>query len=244
MTRRISRHHRCIRLLLPLWRHLCFVPKSPSLVFVSLALCSNAAALPFKDTRPWAQDECEEHMIRITSSPHLKELIRQHPKYGIMNIERVSVDVPTEKKCGYDVIRQYKVSALCSTQQGLIERDITVYVVHSKKPLTDGVSGPVAFGLVYEDNYVEDPEAGQSGYVNEAKADPKGPARIGSKAPKKFIVFPPWREGEIEPPLGQKDVGRWIEAVYTPEQQARLEVDEYGRRLSTPSTTRNSLGQQ
>ena len=40
---------------------------------------------------------------------------------------------------------------------------------------------------------------------------------------------PAWTMGRLEPPQGQRDMGGWIEAFYTVEQQTRLGVDEMGR---------------
>ena len=45
-----------------------------------------------------------------------------------------------------------------------------------------------------------------------------GPATIG----------PAWTRGEMERPAGEKSMGTWTAAVYTPEQQQRLGVDEMG----------------
>lgn len=43
---------------------------------------------------------------------------------------------------------------------------------------------------------------------------------------------PAWtRDSSIEPPAGEHDMGGWVAAVYTPEQQARLGVDENGADL-------------
>ena len=44
---------------------------------------------------------------------------------------------------------------------------------------------------------------------------------------------PAWTRGEIEAPAGEKDMGTWVSAVYTAEQQARLGVDESGAPLNT-----------
>ena len=46
------------------------------------------------------------------------------------------------------------------------------------------------------------------------------------------VTGPAWTQGQIERPLGQKDMGGWQAAVYTPEQQARLGVDEQGHAVS------------
>ena len=43
---------------------------------------------------------------------------------------------------------------------------------------------------------------------------------------------PAWTRGEIEAPTGEKDMGGWRAAVYTPEQQARLGVNESGKPLN------------
>jgi hypothetical protein len=39
---------------------------------------------------------------------------------------------------------------------------------------------------------------------------------------------PAWTRGELERPVGTKDMGGWTAAVYTEEQQARLGVNEDG----------------
>merc|ERR1712039_773601 len=41
-------------------------------------------------------------------------------------------------------------------------------------------------------------------------------------------IGPAWTRGDKEKPLGTKDMGGWKMAVYTPEQQQRLGVDEKG----------------
>ena len=41
---------------------------------------------------------------------------------------------------------------------------------------------------------------------------------------------PAWTRGDIEAPAGEKDMGTWTAAVYTPEQQERLNVDEQGKK--------------
>eukprot|EP00747_Dinoflagellata_sp_TGD_P187094 gnl/TRDRNA2_/TRDRNA2_44576_c0_seq1.p1 gnl/TRDRNA2_/TRDRNA2_44576_c0~~gnl/TRDRNA2_/TRDRNA2_44576_c0_seq1.p1 ORF type:complete len:216 (+),score=42.12 gnl/TRDRNA2_/TRDRNA2_44576_c0_seq1:371-1018(+) len=46
---------------------------------------------------------------------------------------------------------------------------------------------------------------------------------------------PPWATGKIEKPQGIRNMGHWKAAVYTPEQQTRLGVDEWGQHEgSTP----------
>ncbi len=43
-------------------------------------------------------------------------------------------------------------------------------------------------------------------------------------------VGPAWTsDTAIERPAGEKDMGGWAASVYTPEQQARLGVDEFGK---------------
>ncbi len=49
-----------------------------------------------------------------------------------------------------------------------------------------------------------------------------------SPAKKVGLVGPAWTRGEIEAPVGTKDMGGWQAAVYTEEQQKRLGVDEHG----------------
>jgi len=53
------------------------------------------------------------------------------------------------------------------------------------------------------------------------------------------IVGPKWTRGELERPLGEKDMGGWTAAVYTNEQQARLGIDEHGeaREALTPAVS-------
>ena len=47
-----------------------------------------------------------------------------------------------------------------------------------------------------------------------------------------MVMGPAWTRGEIEAPGGEKDMGGWRAAVYTPEQQARLGVNESGEPLN------------
>ena len=54
------------------------------------------------------------------------------------------------------------------------------------------------------------------------------PAVMGGVA----ALGPAWTRGEIERPQGEKDMGSWTAAVYTPEQQARLGVDEQGNKAA------------
>ena len=50
-------------------------------------------------------------------------------------------------------------------------------------------------------------------------------------------VGPAWTRGEMERPAGEKSMGTWTAAVYTPEQQARLGVDEMGQPLEEELAT-------
>mmetsp|Transcript_53836 Transcript_53836/g.125532 ORF Transcript_53836/g.125532 Transcript_53836/m.125532 type:complete len:437 (-) Transcript_53836:94-1404(-) len=50
-----------------------------------------------------------------------------------------------------------------------------------------------------------------------------------------MVLGPAWTRGEIEPPAGTKNMGTWTASVYSPEQQARLGVDENGKKLSVPA---------
>ena len=52
-------------------------------------------------------------------------------------------------------------------------------------------------------------------------------------------IGPAWTRGEIEPPRGEKDMGGWVAAVYTAEQQQRLGVDAEGDPVNRvgPSST-------
>ena len=46
------------------------------------------------------------------------------------------------------------------------------------------------------------------------------------------VMGPAWTRGLIEQPQGEKDMGGWKAAVYTEEQQARLNVSEDGTPVS------------
>jgi len=131
-----------------------------TMFFVSLVMLSNAA-LP-----PNVQQEFEEKRIR--NSPHMNEMIGKGRKFGITNIEAVPSEIAQID--GYEILTQYKVTANTRgdgnwmTAQGFITKDFTVYSVKSKNP--SKIIGPINFGLLFEDGYVEDPQAGQSGYPN------------------------------------------------------------------------------
>jgi hypothetical protein len=56
-----------------------------------------------------------------------------------------------------------------------------------------------------------------------------------SSADASSVIGPAWTRGEFEKPAGQRDMGGWTSAIYTPEQQLRLHVDEYGAPLSGPT---------
>ena len=47
-------------------------------------------------------------------------------------------------------------------------------------------------------------------------------------------IGPSWTTGDMEPPAGEKDMGGWTAAVYTEEQQIRLNIDEFGQPIRTP----------
>jgi len=49
------------------------------------------------------------------------------------------------------------------------------------------------------------------------------------------VLGPAWTRGELEAPQGEKSMGSWTAAVYTPEQQARLGVDETGQPAAPPA---------
>ena len=63
-------------------------------------------------------------------------------------------------------------------------------------------------------------------------------ARLGGKGG----LGPAWTRGEQEPPADTKDMGGWVAAVYSPEQQSRLRVDETGSPLPAPAPLQ-SVGQ-
>jgi len=47
---------------------------------------------------------------------------------------------------------------------------------------------------------------------------------------------PAWTRGKIEKPAGTKNMGSWTAAVYTPEQQARLGVNERGEKTASSNS--------
>lgn len=128
---------------------------------------------------PKFQQALEEQRIR--DSPHMKEMIGipslghpiGSPKFGITKIE--CVPLISTIASSYNILNQYKVSARTHggwmTQKGYINKVFTVYSVASKSPISwipvvGPIVGPISFALMFEDYYVEDPAAGQSGYVN------------------------------------------------------------------------------
>jgi deoxyxylulose-5-phosphate synthase len=56
--------------------------------------------------------------------------------------------------------------------------------------------------------------------------------RAQPAAKKVGVIGPAWTRGEIEAPVGSKDMGGWQAAVYTEEQQMRLRVDEHGQSVA------------
>ena len=87
------------------------------------------------------------------------------------------------------------------------------------------IEGLVAIIAPPDDGIIE-PDAGQA----QAESPPAA-GRCGA-------VGPAWTRGEIEAPAGTKDMGGWTAGVYTPEQQARLGVDESGERVPVPPAAR------
>jgi 5-hydroxyisourate hydrolase len=72
-------------------------------------------------------------------------------------------------------------------------------------------------------------------------APPKAPESAGGASSSadtvgNTMVLPPaWLRGEMEEPAGERDMGSWIKAVFTEEQQARLSVDEMGQPVEKPA---------
>ena len=54
------------------------------------------------------------------------------------------------------------------------------------------------------------------------------------------LVGPKWTRGEMEAPEGEINMGTWVAAVYTEEQQARLGVDERGNKVGFRHIRRTS----
>ena len=55
---------------------------------------------------------------------------------------------------------------------------------------------------------------------------------------------PSWLRGGVEAPAGTKDMGSWTARVYTAEQQARLGVDEFGKKTQKPDFSKKVKGVQ
>lgn len=72
-------------------------------------------------------------------------------------------------------------------------------------------------------------ESGKKLQENAAPAPQPGVQKIVG------LVGPAWTRGEVEAPAGTKDMGGWTSAVYTAEQQARLGVDEQGKKVQAAS---------
>ncbi len=66
-------------------------------------------------------------------------------------------------------------------------------------------------------------------------ASPAKPAVSPAKTGSVGVIGPAWTRGEIEAPAGTQDMGGWQAAVYTPEQQKRLNVDAQGNKVAVPA---------
>lgn len=66
---------------------------------------------------------------------------------------------------------------------------------------------------------------------NAAVTPPNTPVSAVPKAPKVRALGPAWTRGEIEKPAGERDMGGWTALFYTEEQQARLGVNEQGKKV-------------
>ena len=56
-------------------------------------------------------------------------------------------------------------------------------------------------------------------------------------------IGPAWTyDDSVEKPAGKKDMGGWVARVYTPEQQARLGVDEEGKPVAKQEDTKPLIG--
>ena len=72
--------------------------------------------------------------------------------------------------------------------------------------------------------------------VDETGNKVEAAAADGSVAPVVMgRVGPAWTRGEMEAPAGEKDMGGYVVAAYTEEQQTRLCVDEKGNKVAAPA---------
>lgn len=57
-----------------------------------------------------------------------------------------------------------------------------------------------------------------------------------------FAKAPQWTKGKLEPPAGKRDMGSWCAAVYTDEQQHRLGVTEFGKKIQSKVSNSKMVG--
>ena len=67
--------------------------------------------------------------------------------------------------------------------------------------------------------------------VNQMGEKAKGIFKLDVPSGGLQAVGPAWTRGDMEAPAGEKDMGGWVATAYTPEQQARLGVDEQGNNV-------------
>jgi len=89
------------------------------------------------------------------------------------------------------------------------------------------------------DMYMTPPPANGMRTVNPRVSSTKSSASLA----KANAVGPSWTRGEIEAPVGRKDMNGWQTAVYTPEQQKRLNVDAQGYKVTIPTLSNTELVQ-
>jgi len=110
-----------------------------------------------------------------------------------------------------------KASALMAEREANIYKPMieqNQMLIQENEELNKFIEQAKAMGLLDEDSFK---------CIMDSQSEEK-PKIVGGKGG----CGPAWTRGEIERPEGEKNMGSWVAATYTEEQQARLSVDEFG----------------
>lgn len=81
------------------------------------------------------------------------------------------------------------------------------------------------------DIYQLDIQTGQWDILDKISARDLEKKVLVSTQTMKKTIGPAWTRGEIEKPMGERNMGSWISYVYTEEQQKRLGINELGEKI-------------
>lgn len=123
--------------------------------------------------------------------------------------------------------------ALFKTLDGVasVERDMVVSIAGTSAPMATRKRPASAVPMPTE-------EAVKKAKAEMAKSLEEFPLAGGGCPPPPELaqaIGPAWTRGEIEKPADRRDMGGWIKAVYSAEQQQRLGVDEEGNARPQPA---------